>query len=1384
MKIRRARLFLSSGLAILALAATGATAATYNVSTNADNGAGSLRSAIAQANAHAGADTITFDAGLGTISLTTGQIDITEALTINGPTSGQTIDANETARIFGVTAAGQVLTLRNLELKRGATDQGTAAGNCTSGSGQGAAVCALGAVLLNNSTITQSFTLNAGGGGIYVENGDLIAIRSVVTVNSIFNANPAEGGGGIYVKNGAVALLESVVAGNHTYGPFAAGGGIFVDGGALIMSNSTLSGNGTLDDFAPGGGAHVANGDVEILASTVSGNSTASAATQSFGGGLSVVDGDMTISASTVTDNHAAAGHGLYLNNGAAHRLDLYSTILAGNGTDNVFGISGTVNASYSLFGDGVGEVSGTNASNVFSNLPDLIGLNNNGCANPAGKPGIATAQCPRTHLPNGTSPAIDAGDNPWGYATDQRGTGYARTYGSQTDIGAIENGPGLLEFSLPGFSVAESGPTATITVARRQGSAGAVSVAYATSNGTAIAGSDYTTSSGTLNWAAGDGANKSFTVPVTDDGTWETSETVNLTLSNPGGNAVLGPQSSAILTINDNDSGPGLLQFSAATYSVAENGGLATINVQRVGGSNGVVMVDYATSNGTATAGSDYTAASGTLMWGNGDSANKTFNVQITNDGVVESDETISLTLSNPQFGALVGSPGAAVLTILDNDGPGRLEFSAPTYTVSESAGSAQIIVNRVGGSGGAISVQFNTSNGTATAGADYAATPTTLNWANGDAGPWYVYVPVFPDALVEASETVHLALSNPTGGATLGSQNASTLIITDDAPPTTGRLRFSSATYAVSETAGTAAITVSRVGGSTGAASVAYATVAGGTAIAGTDYLGSASTLNWADGDVADKTFYVTIFDDMAVDGTRTVNLQLSNPGGGAALGSPSTATLSITDNETLSPGQLQFSAANYAVGEAAGSATITVTRTGGTDGAASVQYATGNGTATIAGGDYLAASGTLNWGNGDGAAKTFTVTILNDGTPEGNETINLTLSSPSGASLGTPDTATLTILANDSPSPGALRFSKALYLTGEGGGVATITVSRVGGTAGAVAVDYATGGGTATAGSDYTASSGTLNWSNGDAADKTYTVPITDDSVLEGLEWTFLVLSNPAGGATLRSPRSAVLAIIDNEPAAPQLSPPTVAKAFGTASLPLTGSTTLTFNVANPNAGAALAGVGFTDNLPAGLVVATPNGLSGSCGGGTIAATAGSNTVSLSGAMLAASSNCAFAVNVTGVVAGVKDNTTDPIAWGVGSTGAPSNTATLTVIPTLDIDGSLTDTRYDALTDGLLVIRYLFGLTGSPLTSNAVGGTAVRSTPAEIEAYLGDIRTALDVDGNGIADALTDGLMVLRYMFSLRGNPLIANAFDPAGSRNTAPAIEAYIQSLMPQ
>ena len=126
-----------------------------------------------------------------------------------------------------------------------------------------------------------------------------------------------------------------------------------------------------------------------------------------------------------------------------------------------------------------------------------------------------------------------------------------------------------------------------------------------------------------------------------------------------------------------------------------------------------------------------------------------------------------------------------------------------------------------------------------------------------------------------------------------------------------------------------------------------------------------------------------------------------------------------------------------------------------------------------------------------------------------------------------------------------------------------------------------------------------------------------------------------------------------------------PPTITKAFGAASILLNGTTSLSFTINNPNTTVGLTGIAFSDTLPAGLVVSTPNGLTGACGGGSITAGAGSSSISLSGAALASSGSCAFSVNVTGITAGVDNNTTGPISSNESGTGATSNTATITVI-----------------------------------------------------------------------------------------------------------------------
>ncbi len=132
---------------------------------------------------------------------------------------------------------------------------------------------------------------------------------------------------------------------------------------------------------------------------------------------------------------------------------------------------------------------------------------------------------------------------------------------------------------------------------------------------------------------------------------------------------AGLGMTGSITVTGGGGGGGPGNLAFTSGTYNSGETGN-ATITVRRAGGDDGAVSVEYATANGSATAGSDYTTRTGTLSWAAGQDGNKTFTVPILGDSTDEANETVLLSLSGPTGGATLGSPAAATLTIVDDDG------------------------------------------------------------------------------------------------------------------------------------------------------------------------------------------------------------------------------------------------------------------------------------------------------------------------------------------------------------------------------------------------------------------------------------------------------------------------------------------------------------------------------------------------------------------------------------------------------------------------------------------------------------------------------------------------------------------------------------------
>jgi hypothetical protein len=255
--------------------------------------------------------------------------------------------------------------------------------------------------------------------------------------------------------------------------------------------------------------------------------------------------------------------------------------------------------------------------------------------------------------------------------------------------------GAGILQLGAATYSVVEGGGSLTVAVTRVGGSVGAVAVDYATANGTATAGSDYTAGNGTLTFGDGVSDPQNITIAVADDTDYEGNETFTVNLSNPTGGATLGTPSSAVVTIIDNEEGPGALQLSAATYSVGEGGGSLTVAVTRVGGSVGAVTVDYATANGTATAGSDYTAAGDTLTFGDGVSDPQNITITVVDDTDYEGNETFSVNLSNPTGGATLGTPSSAVVTIIDDDSaPNVAPFANDDYA-DTTRNSPGILIN-----------------------------------------------------------------------------------------------------------------------------------------------------------------------------------------------------------------------------------------------------------------------------------------------------------------------------------------------------------------------------------------------------------------------------------------------------------------------------------------------------------------------------------------------------------------------------------------------------------------------------------------------------------------------------------------------------------------
>ena len=302
------------------------------------------------------------------------------------------------------------------------------------------------------------------------------------------------------------------------------------------------------------------------------------------------------------------------------------------------------------------------------------------------------------------------------------------------------------------------------------------VNVTYSTSDGSAQAGQDYAAQSGTLTFGPGETV-KNISIPVSDDTVPEADETINLTLSNPTGGATFG-LTSATLIIQGNDN---FVEFSSAGFSATEFSGYAYITIVRTPSVNFSAVVNYATSDGTAKAGLDYAAQSGSLYFDPG-VTNASFAVQLFEQTSAEGAKTLNLALSNPVNTAL-GAQTTAVLTITNS--ASGVEFTGSEYRVDEDGGAASIMVRRRGATNVAFTVDYaTTTQGTAKVAADYLPQSGTLAFKPGQTNQTFT-VPIIDNPLVDGDRTVILALSNPSRGTLLAGQSTVRLTILDNEKP-----------------------------------------------------------------------------------------------------------------------------------------------------------------------------------------------------------------------------------------------------------------------------------------------------------------------------------------------------------------------------------------------------------------------------------------------------------------------------------------------------------------------------------------------------------------------------------------------------------------------
>ncbi|HSB09838.1 MAG TPA: HYR domain-containing protein [Blastocatellia bacterium] len=1225
----------------------------------------SLRAAIVAANANVGADTIVFNAGINPVLTRTGSdntaslgdLDINDSVTITGNGAANTvIDTTYTTgcgdcKVFGVnqdgTHTGMTVSFTGVTIQNGFNDftpagtfQETGGGIDFFLTGTGVSYSLTNCVVNSNVVTNATNSAQSYGGGINIDSGAPNAGTnhgSVTLTGTTISSNQSDSvGGGIGARADVHNLTISgcTITGNTTtsnaIGVGAQGGGIDIrhtNGGTVTINSTTTISNNTAR--GQGGGLNIVAGNTQttfsVSSTTFSGNTSQNSGgpglpTAAAGGGM-FLSNSATLTNVTVSTNHAdlsgsgnSSGGGIFVSGGT---VSLSGTSSITNNTSNgtagrgggvvinggTFNLTGVTVSGNQAAGDGGGFfVDGTGVS------PNNAKLN------------ITGGSITGNSAANGGALATDSTSTA---ATTITSTSITNNTAS-TDTGGILTRLGST--TIDGITFTGNTSPTVKTTGGTTNTANTVNIdnSITTSGGTLSAGSSSVFIGG--NFAFSGGTFTSGTSTFTFNGTGAQSISGP---SSPTFNNLIVNKASGTLTLGVNIGVAGNLTVTAGTFDLATftanrtaAGGTLTVSngaTLKIGGTN-TLPSNYTTHSIGATSNIDYSGTNQNVSTLN--SAQKYGNLLTSGSGTK----------------TLLGAIGIATsLTI----GAGTtLDVSASNFAINDAGNWTNngTFTPRSG------TVTFDGTSGTQT----LAGNTTFFNLTLNNSG----------------ATTAFGATSTTIGGnfvTTAGTMNGGTSTITFTGNP--GSISGASAKNFNNLVVNAGAVITNTTGGDTNIAND-YTNNGSFTQAAGL----TTTFVTGADGNHSFSGGGTTTFGIFTINGSNTVDAGSHNF---SVVGATFTATGNFTGS--TSTATFNGSVAQQITGDGAKNfGGLTINNASGVtlnNGAGAVDASVSGALTlttdlTIALGAILQQSGT-SAGAADALGTVRRTDLGAAAKAFGNP--NVTISVDAGTAPNPMDVT----LAKMAPPDFTTSVTRTYTLTPTGGSGISATVklhylnSELNGNAEAKLVLW-----------KKIASTWTPQGRTGvvDTVNKAVTLT----GVTSFSDWT--------------------LAAVD---------PPTISKAFTASTIQLNGTTTLSFTITNPNATTGLTGVSFTDNLPAGLVVADIPNVVGVCSG-TVTANAGSGTISLSGGSIAASSNCIISVDVKGTTAGVKNNTTDAPSSTEAGTGVVSNTATLTVVAPPTISKA-----FDAATIPLNGTSNLTFTLTNPNTTTALTGVGFTDT-----------------------------------------------------------------------